>query len=390
MPESGHRARPGGRRRRSRVPVWSLTIANRVWASGRATRCCAGCSGSRSTELVERYPGIAVHGALMFALMGEPGRPSAGPRRPSARTITGTLDDGNTIEGTVAYLRALLCRDGVDAMRQRRADRVERAEPDEPVPGDDAPHRGRSPTCSTETSTGPTRSSPGRRRRRSRRRRCRSCRCSSPTARHRRHRARRLGAEADRSPTRGRVRSCSDGRFDDYWTSALVYAWMAQGRPAWRRRRPRDGARRSGRPASAPAHLRPPGGVGPGAARDGDVRTRARRPGRRPRRAQADSTTSSTSGPRLGNLLAAGGRRCDRSSPRSARGALGASSLTTAELRLLPLLSTHLTLPEIGERLFVSRHTVKTQAISVYRKLGVSSRSEAITRMHELGLLAHA
>jgi LuxR family maltose regulon positive regulatory protein len=68
----------------------------------------------------------------------------------------------------------------------------------------------------------------------------------------------------------------------------------------------------------------------------------------------------------------------------------GASSLTTAELRLLPLLQTHLTFREIGERLYVSRHTVKTQAISVYRKLGVSSRSEAITRMHELGLLAHA
>ena len=71
-------------------------------------------------------------------------------------------------------------------------------------------------------------------------------------------------------------------------------------------------------------------------------------------------------------------------------GAPGASSLTTAELRLLPLLQTHLTFREIGERLYVSRHTVKTQAISVYRKLGVSSRSEAIARMHELGLLAHA
>jgi len=33
---------------------------------------------------------------------------------------------------------------------------------------------------------------------------------------------------------------------------------------------------------------------------------------------------------------------------------------------------------------------VKTQPISVNRKLGVSSRSEAITRMHELGLLTHA
>jgi LuxR family maltose regulon positive regulatory protein len=66
---------------------------------------------------------------------------------------------------------------------------------------------------------------------------------------------------------------------------------------------------------------------------------------------------------------------------------IGASSLTAAELRLLPLLATHLSFREIGDRLFVSRHTVKTQAISVYRKLGVSSRSEAIRRAQEIGLL---
>ena len=61
--------------------------------------------------------------------------------------------------------------------------------------------------------------------------------------------------------------------------------------------------------------------------------------------------------------------------------------LTGAELRLLPLLATHLSFREIGERLYVSRNTVKTQAISVYRKLGVSSRSEAISRADELGLV---
>ncbi len=64
-----------------------------------------------------------------------------------------------------------------------------------------------------------------------------------------------------------------------------------------------------------------------------------------------------------------------------------ASSLTGAELRLLPLLTTHFSFREIAERLFVSRNTVKTQAISVYRKLGVSSRSEAIERAAELGLV---
>ncbi len=63
------------------------------------------------------------------------------------------------------------------------------------------------------------------------------------------------------------------------------------------------------------------------------------------------------------------------------------SSLTAAELRLLPMLATHLSFREIGERLFVSRNTIKTQAISVYRKLGVSTRSAAIARAEELGLV---
>ena len=63
------------------------------------------------------------------------------------------------------------------------------------------------------------------------------------------------------------------------------------------------------------------------------------------------------------------------------------AGLTTAELRVLPLLQTHLSFREIGERQFVSRNTIKTQAISIYRKLGVSSRSGAIERAAELGLI---
>jgi LuxR family maltose regulon positive regulatory protein len=64
-----------------------------------------------------------------------------------------------------------------------------------------------------------------------------------------------------------------------------------------------------------------------------------------------------------------------------------ASTLTAAELRVLPLLTTHLSFREIAERLFVSRNTVKSQAISIYRKLDASSRSEAIERAIELGLV---
>jgi LuxR family maltose regulon positive regulatory protein len=71
----------------------------------------------------------------------------------------------------------------------------------------------------------------------------------------------------------------------------------------------------------------------------------------------------------------------------ASRALAGSSSLTAAELRLLPILSTHLTFQEIADRLFLSRHTVKTQAISIYGKLGASTRSEAVGRAVEIGLL---
>ena len=65
----------------------------------------------------------------------------------------------------------------------------------------------------------------------------------------------------------------------------------------------------------------------------------------------------------------------------------GASALTAAELRLLPLLSTHLTATEIAAELYLSPHTIKAEVKSIYRKLAASSRNQAITRARELGLL---
>ncbi len=65
----------------------------------------------------------------------------------------------------------------------------------------------------------------------------------------------------------------------------------------------------------------------------------------------------------------------------------GASALTGAELRLLPLLSTHLSFSEIAGEFSLSSNTIKSQAMSIYQKLGVSSRSQAVTRSGELGLL---
>ena len=65
----------------------------------------------------------------------------------------------------------------------------------------------------------------------------------------------------------------------------------------------------------------------------------------------------------------------------------GVSSLTTAELRVLPMLATHMPSAEIAAELFLSLHTVKSQVSSLYRKLGVSSRSQAVARARELGIL---
>jgi len=90
--------------------------------------------------------------------------------------------------------------------------------------------------------------------------------------------------------------------------------------------------------------------------------------------------------PDLG-IVAAQCAELQAAADRLREGVVGASSLTNAELRLLPLLSTHLSFQEIGERLFVSRNTVKTHAMSIYQKLGVASRSEAIARVQEIGLL---
>ncbi len=91
--------------------------------------------------------------------------------------------------------------------------------------------------------------------------------------------------------------------------------------------------------------------------------------------------------PGLGTLVAEAQALHARLGKQHDAGGAGASSLTTAELRLLPVLATHLPFPEIGEELFLSRHTIKSQAVSIYRKLGAASRSQAVARARELGLL---
>jgi LuxR family maltose regulon positive regulatory protein len=67
-----------------------------------------------------------------------------------------------------------------------------------------------------------------------------------------------------------------------------------------------------------------------------------------------------------------------------------ASALTPTELRVLPMLATHLTFHEIADELFVSTHTIKSHVASIYRKLEASTRSQAVARSREMALLDSA
>jgi LuxR family maltose regulon positive regulatory protein len=61
--------------------------------------------------------------------------------------------------------------------------------------------------------------------------------------------------------------------------------------------------------------------------------------------------------------------------------------LTRRELEVLYRLQGPESLRELGEQLFVSRNTVKTLAATVYRKLGVHSREDAVRSARSNGLL---
>ena len=78
-------------------------------------------------------------------------------------------------------------------------------------------------------------------------------------------------------------------------------------------------------------------------------------------------------GPRVGRSLRLRGAagRGERKRPST-----GWSSLTPTEAKVVALVAEGLTNPQVGERLFISRHTVDTHLRHVYAKLGVSNRAE--------------
>jgi LuxR family maltose regulon positive regulatory protein len=319
---------------------------------------------------------------LIYALTGRAGEADRWAAAAERTELTGVLPDGNTMEGSLAYLRTLLCRDGIDAMRidaRLALDGLRATSPYRPAmlhalgaadllqrdpdradvlfarAYDEAVSAGVVPFV--------------------------------PVALAERGMLAIERGEWDRAGTWAdeAIALMAGGQFDDYWTSALVYAWVA--RVATHRgeaAQARDLVTRAARLrplltyalpilatqalrelANAYIALTEPAGAQAALRQIRDIQQHR---------------------PDLGTMYADADElrvRLDALKVES----LGLSSLTTAELRLLPMLSTHLSLAEISERLYVSRNTVKTQTISIYRKLGVTTRGEAVSRLQQHGVV---
>ena len=364
-----------------RVARLVLELAQPVWAGGRVQTVLRWMEWLRDATSAEHYGAIAVHGSLIFALLGQPSAAERWAAAAERVSSAGTLPDGSTMESTLAYLRAILSRDGVDEMRRDAQIAWEGLSPASPyratmlhtegisylVQGD---HDRADPILAHafDVATGAN---------------------ALPLAALILAERCIVAAQRDRwaevaTLAQRAVAIVEAGRFEDYWTSALVYAWAARAalhrgdipkaryyvgraarlRPLLTYALPVVSVQALLELARAYIALADPGGSAAVLGQVQEILQQRPDLGVLPKLAEELQS-------KLAKIKAV---------------AVGASSLTAAELRLLPLLSTHLSFREIGERLHLSSNTVKTQAYSVYRKLGVSSRSGAVTRTRELGL----
>src|SRR5262249_22803463 len=101
-----------------RVARLILELQQPVWASGRVETVRRWMEWLKDVTAAEHYGAIAAHGSLIFALLGQPSEAERWVAAAERASPAGILPDGSTMEGTLAYLRAILCRDGVAEMRR--------------------------------------------------------------------------------------------------------------------------------------------------------------------------------------------------------------------------------------------------------------------------------
>lgn len=351
-----------------------LDRAQATWASGRIESVERWMSWLEEARDVRTFPAIAAHAALTFALLGQPARAEQWSAMATATSRTGTLSDGSTVAGTLAYLRAIEARRGTAQMQLDAREAWDGLSPSSPfratmrhteglaalLEGD--PDRADDQFLDALEAAELAGIHPV----------VAMVLCERATV------AVERGDWTSAVPDVRRASAIvAAGRYGSYWTSALVHAWAART------------AVHLGLRQDAVVHLRDAVALRPlltyalpvvstqalltmgqallgvGDLHEASAVVR-----------QAQEILHRRPG--LGDLP-------ERAATLDAQVRDAASSgrpdaLTPAEVRLMPLLATHLTFPRIAERLGVSRNTVKTQAISSYRKLGVSSRSEAVAQ----------
>jgi len=364
-----------------RVARLVLELQQPVWASGRVETVLRWMEWLEDVTAAEHFGAIATHGSLIFALLGRPSEAERWAAAVERASPAGILPDGSTMDGTLAYLRAILCRNGIDEMRRDARTARDGLSPSSPYrvtmlytegishllqgdPGRAGPLLARAAADAVQAGSLPLAALIH----------AEQCNVAAESGNWA-----EVTALAQRAVT-----IVEDGRLGDYWTSALVYTWATR---AALHRKDLTQARfylgRASRLRPLLTYVLPVVSVQSLLEMARSYLTLADPGGAAAVLAQAHDILQQR--PDLG-VLAEQASELQAKLATVKAGAAGASSLTAAELRLLPLLSTHLSFREISERLFVSSHTVRTQAYSAYRKLGVSSRSEAVARARELGL----
>ena len=361
----------------------AMEAMQRVWATGRVDIVESWMErlGRRSPEA--HTPAMIAHGALLFALLGRPGDAERWSAVAELLPATGTLPDGSSVAATMAYLRANLCREGPAVMRRDSVEALEGLSPTSPYRTTMLHTQGLAALLDGDLDQAET-----------------SFAHAYDVA---------VGIEtppvaalvlteqflvaverdewaAAEALIKRSLEIVTRGPFDAYWSSAVVYAAAAHA------------AVHRGALPEARQHLVQATELRPLLTYALPVvsvqallelgRTYLGLLDQDGLRSVLDQIHGILQQrPQLGTLVTATQALDERLVHITSAPTLAASTLTPAELRLVPLLATRMTMAEIGEGLFLSRNTVKTQGISIYRKLGVSTRSEAVDRLLELGLL---
>jgi len=357
-------------------------VAKRAYAAGDRSTLDRWFTWVEEDGSLERYPPVAVQGAAIHALLGEPAEADRWADAAERRRFRGDAPDGSPHEAWLSLLRALMCRGGVERMKRDAERAVALLAADSAWRSSAVLLSGVASLLAGDTEEADARLSD-----------------AAELAVHARSRAPAMAAFAERafiamassewraaSDLVDRAREIGeDTRIETYATSALFFAASArvslhEGAVASARRDFGRGIRQQPRLTYALPHfavqsLLELAGVGIALGDAGAAGTLLRE-ARQIMRRRPDLGTLPGSAEEIGGRL----QFVRNDTP-------GASALTAAELRLLPLLSTHMSFREIAGDLHVSPHTVKSQAISLYRKLAVSSRSEAVVRAREQSLL---